>query len=48
MAVTEQKQIVREEMVREHLAGWHAFTQFVTVNIVAVVALLILMAIFLL
>ena len=48
MTPTEHNQVVSPEMVQQHLAGWHAFTKFVTFHVVAVVVLLILMAIFLL
>ncbi|MBP2294417.1 aa3-type cytochrome c oxidase subunit IV [Azospirillum rugosum] len=49
MAVTEHTHNeVSDELVREHAAGWHAFTRFLTIGTVAVVVLLILMAIFLL
>lgn len=49
MAVTEHTHNeVSDDLVREHAAGWHAFTRFVTISTVAVVVLLILMAIFLL
>ena len=49
MAVTDQgHNPVSEDLVREHAAGWHAFTQFMTYGTVGVVVLLILMAIFLL
>lgn len=39
---------VNEELVREHAAGWHAFTRFLTYGTVGVAVLLVLMAIFLL
>ncbi|WP_448205531.1 aa3-type cytochrome c oxidase subunit IV [Azospirillum sp. sgz302134] len=39
---------VSDELVREHAAGWHAFTRFLTFGTAGVVVLLILMAIFLL
>ncbi|MBP2314019.1 aa3-type cytochrome c oxidase subunit IV [Azospirillum soli] len=50
MAVTDHDghNPVSDELVREHAAGWHAFTQFMTYGTAAVVVLLILMAIFLL
>lgn len=39
---------VSEELIREHAAGWHAFTQFVKIGSTGIAVLLILMAIFLL
>ncbi|HYH38452.1 MAG TPA: aa3-type cytochrome c oxidase subunit IV [Azospirillum sp.] len=39
---------VSEELVREHARGWEAFTQFMKYGVAATVALLVLMAIFLL
>lgn len=49
MAVTEHTHNeVSDELVREHAAGWHAFTRFLTIATAGVVAVLVLMAIFLL
>ena len=49
MAVTDHaSNPVNEELVREHVEGWHSFTKFLTYGTVGVVILLILMAIFLL
>ncbi|HYD70314.1 aa3-type cytochrome c oxidase subunit IV [Azospirillum sp.] len=47
-SVGHHEQVVSEELVREHAAGWHAFTQFTKYATGAVVVLLVLMALFLL
>lgn len=48
MAAAGSSHPVSDELVREHMQDWHAFTQFVKISTVGVVGLLVLMAIFLL
>jgi hypothetical protein len=47
-SVGHHEQAVSEELVREHAAGWHAFTQFTKYSTIGVAVLLALMALFLL
>lgn len=39
---------VSDDLVREHMRGWESFTHFMKYGVIGVVALLVLMAIFLL
>ncbi len=50
MAVAEHQHHnpVSDELVREHARGWEAFTQFMKYGVGATIAVLVLMAIFLL
>lgn len=47
-SVGHHEQVVSDELVREHAAGWHAFTQFTKYGTIGVAVLLVLMALFLL
>ncbi|HYE50783.1 MAG TPA: hypothetical protein VEB20_14405 [Azospirillaceae bacterium] len=44
MAGDNRPAAVSEEVIREHAEGWHEFTRFMTIGIIAVVLLLIAFA----